>query len=242
MTKPFGYEIVYIYLRQLIYDKLKENEKIPSESQLSQKFKLSRSTVRMGISKLVNEGLIYSKKGSGYFVNIKQIEYRLSPYTSFSKEIEKLGKKPSFKIIGIKKGVVDDALFQKCKIQKGSKILQLDIIRFVDGIPFIFSYDYINYEILPNIENYLDENCNSLTRLLKQKFGISLKREYSEIEVVSNHDKVNKHLCIQNSNPLIKVSSRSFDDKNQNIIEYVESYFRSDISKIRIDFTKMDRE
>jgi len=45
-------------------------------------------------------------------------------------------------------------------------------------------------------------------------------------------------LQMQNNLPLIKIASTSIDKKSKQIIEYVESYFRSDLVKISIDFNK----
>jgi DNA-binding GntR family transcriptional regulator len=45
-------------------------------------------------------------------------------------------------------------------------------------------------------------------------------------------------LQMQNNLPLIKIASTSIDKKSGQIIEYVESYFRSDLVKISIDFNK----
>ncbi|MEA3513317.1 MAG: GntR family transcriptional regulator, partial [Campylobacterota bacterium] len=88
MTKKmFDYEMVYSYILNLIETKLNENDKIPSEKYLCEKFDITRATARQGITKLKNEGLIYSKKGSGCFVSMQKIRYELSPFTTFTDQI-----------------------------------------------------------------------------------------------------------------------------------------------------------
>jgi len=140
MTKKiFDYEIVYQHIKNLINSNLDENEKIPSENELSQKFNFTRATVRQGISKLKTEGLIYSKKGSGNFVTPSKIRYELSPYTSFTTEIQKLNKNPSSKILDSQIINADESLAQEFDIDTDSKLLKLTIVRSVDDIPFLLT-------------------------------------------------------------------------------------------------------
>ena len=49
--------------------KLSPGEKIPSENELCDRFSLSRQTVRHAISKLVEDGLVETRQGSGTFVS-----------------------------------------------------------------------------------------------------------------------------------------------------------------------------
>jgi len=49
--------------------KLSPGEKIPSENELCETFGLSRQTVRHAISKLVDDGLVETRQGSGTFVS-----------------------------------------------------------------------------------------------------------------------------------------------------------------------------
>ena len=86
MSKIFDYELVYNYLLDLINSELEEHDRIPSENILCQKFSLSRLTVRQGINKLKSEGYLYSRRGSGNFVNPKKITYTISSNTTFTKD------------------------------------------------------------------------------------------------------------------------------------------------------------
>jgi len=53
---------------QILNGELKPGDKLPSERQLSDETKLSRVTVNKAISALVDEGLLYRKRGLGTFV------------------------------------------------------------------------------------------------------------------------------------------------------------------------------
>lgn len=55
-------------MNAIIDGHLQEEEKIPSENELSQFYNINRATVRNGLQSLVDTDLIYKKRGIGMFV------------------------------------------------------------------------------------------------------------------------------------------------------------------------------
>src|SRR5699024_6684123 len=69
MSQP-KYIMVKNEIKQWILEgKYPVGSKIPSESQIQEKYKVSRHTVRLAISELVNEGYLQKKQGAGTFVS-----------------------------------------------------------------------------------------------------------------------------------------------------------------------------
>lgn len=61
---------VYQFLRAHIDQNLfSSNHKMPSENVICRKFNVSRTTARSAIATLINEGLLYTKRGSGTYIN-----------------------------------------------------------------------------------------------------------------------------------------------------------------------------
>lgn len=65
---------IYIQIAQAIEDNIlkdifKENEVIPSTTEISVKYKINPATVAKGFNLLVDEGIIYKKRGIGMFVS-----------------------------------------------------------------------------------------------------------------------------------------------------------------------------
>ncbi len=64
---------IYLQLREeiekaIILGSVKEDEMIPSIRTLAQQYRLNPQTVSNALSELVNEGVIYKKRGIGFFV------------------------------------------------------------------------------------------------------------------------------------------------------------------------------
>lgn len=75
MNLDFSSEIpIYIQIAQAIEDGIlngifKEDESIPSTTEISVKFKINPATVAKGFNLLVDEGIIYKRRGVGMFVS-----------------------------------------------------------------------------------------------------------------------------------------------------------------------------
>jgi DNA-binding GntR family transcriptional regulator len=214
---------------------LSEHNKIPSENALSEKFNLSRATVRQGINKLKSEGLIYSKKGSGNFVSSKKIEYTISPYTTFTKEILKANKEPSMDFLEVKIIDADELISKKLSIHENEKVLYVKNVRYVNKIPFLYAEYYINHLILKGIEDLISKT-ESISELYINTYNINPIRDNSEIEIMGSDDCTKNIFKIQNDLPIIKISTSTSDEKTQQPIDYCYSYFRSDMAKIVINY------
>lgn len=53
---------------QIVNDQLKEGEQAPSTNQLVQFYKINHATISKGVSQLVDEGILFKKRGVGMFV------------------------------------------------------------------------------------------------------------------------------------------------------------------------------
>ncbi|WP_428026248.1 GntR family transcriptional regulator [Arcobacter sp.] len=235
MTKVFDYELVYNYLLNLINTELKEHNRIPSENTLCEKFKLSRLTVRQGINKLKNEGYLYSRRGSGNFVNPKKITYTISSNTTFTNEIIKLNKVPSIKLLEMKTIKANKEIATKLNIRLSEEVLYIKNLRFVDDIPFLFAEYYMNKAPLPNIENLIS-SVNSISKLYKDTYKLEPLRERSDIDITSTNYISKQIFNVQNDLPIIKISTKTTDKKSNQTIDYCYSYFRSDMTKIIVDY------
>lgn len=67
-SKPLYLQIKDKIADQIITGQLKEHNQIPSTTQMVQFYKLNHITVSKGINILVDDGILYKKRGVGIFV------------------------------------------------------------------------------------------------------------------------------------------------------------------------------
>lgn len=73
MTNEPKYQMVKVYIKELIKkESIEYGEKLPSEYELMEKFKVSRHTIRQAFGELSKEGWIYKEQGRGTFSNYRK--------------------------------------------------------------------------------------------------------------------------------------------------------------------------
>src|SRR5690625_2604457 len=66
--KPIFEQIKDWISDQIISGTLKEDDRVPSTNEIVQFYKVNHLTVAKGVNQLVNQGIIYKKRGVGMFV------------------------------------------------------------------------------------------------------------------------------------------------------------------------------
>lgn len=67
-SKPIFLQIKDRIEDQIVNNQLKEHDRIPSTTQLVNFYKINHLTVAKGVNLLVEEGIVYKKRGVGMFV------------------------------------------------------------------------------------------------------------------------------------------------------------------------------
>ncbi len=106
MRAPFEQDKpIYVQIRekiedQIINDQLKEGDQAPSTNQLVNFYKINHATVTKGVNQLVEEEILYKKRGIGMFVTLgakdKLIQKRKATFVDdyvrkLVREADKLG-------------------------------------------------------------------------------------------------------------------------------------------------------
>ncbi|WP_263168153.1 GntR family transcriptional regulator [Streptomyces sp. SCSIO ZS0520] len=118
---------------------------LPSESQLSARFDMSRNTVRDGLKVLVGEGLITSSQGLGYEVRSHEIfELNASRFENlnfpqngdaYSTDVTNAGRQPH-QTFRVEMLPASEDVAARLKVEPGSKAVLRFCHRFVDDVPW----------------------------------------------------------------------------------------------------------
>lgn len=118
---------------------------MPSESELSDEFGVSRATLRTVLAKLAVNGLILRKQGDGTYVNIKvrEINAHQGYLWEFVRIIETNGYKPTIKSIAIEENVATEEQATALGIEPDDKLLSLTRLFYADERPVILARNVI---------------------------------------------------------------------------------------------------
>lgn len=141
-----------------------QNDMIPSETVLAEKYDITRTTVRRAISELVNENLLRKEHGKGTFVSLKPVSYSMWNFSSFTDYVQKKGKLPVSKILSAEEIHLDGKEYYKLERARGVKDNDEIIYLTVDT-------SILSVELFPGIMAY-DFEKRSLYDVMRKEYGI----------------------------------------------------------------------
>src|SRR6478609_9086218 len=106
---------------------------LPSESDLSAEFGVSRVTVRRALELLRDEGLVESRQGFGWYASGEPLRQRLSELVTIEDELEARGAKPSRRILEF---AFEPATKRVKAILGTDQVLRTRRLNLADGDPF----------------------------------------------------------------------------------------------------------
>ena len=106
---------------------------LPSESDLSAEFHVSRVTVRRALELLRDEGLVESRQGFGWIVSGEPLRQQLSELVTIEGELEAKGVEPSRKILEF---AFEPASKRVRAILGTDQVLRVRRLNLADGNPF----------------------------------------------------------------------------------------------------------
>ncbi len=223
---------IYFQLKNMIKDEiesgtLKPGAYIPSEREYSERYEISRMTVRQALKELEREGLIIRERGRGSFVARPKIEQK--DIMSFTQMVKEMGMEPSTEVIDMKRTVIGN-LHEKLMLDSSERMFEITRLRCANSIPVAVETDYIPERFAPDIDSR--DLTGSLYRLLKDEYGIEVKLSRAVFEAVMSDNYLERILSAETHIPLLRVESINMADKP---VFYENSFYRSDVFKYEVN-------
>jgi GntR family transcriptional regulator len=233
---PYYCQLMEIVRQQIAAGMLKEGQRTPSEFELSSAYRINRHTVRQAIGELCRAGVLYKLRGRGTFVAkppVDLVEYRLSPKNRFTENIRLTGKTPGSRLLGWQEITAPVQVAEALGLAADERVHVLDILRLVNGQPFLFSKVYLPAVRLPGFADHAAD-FRSLSAIY-ETYGLSPRRVKSFFRASFPGQEETAALDIPANLPVLKVENvlKAQDDV---LIEYSVSCYRGDFAKISVDW------
>lgn len=217
---------------------MRPGDQLPPETELVKQYGVSRMTVRQAILELVNEGLLYRRRGKGTFVAQPKITQGLCGLTSFTEDMETRGLRPSGRVLSLGKVPADKEVADLLGVQAAAPVVRLERLRLADGRPMALEVSHLP---VPRFEWLLREDLSdrSLYRLLRDACGLDLARARQTIEVAVANPCEAAILKVHAGAPLLRMERVAFDRKGE-AVEAVRSLYRADRYKFVLDLPRFD--
>lgn len=231
----------YLQLRSVLEEKIDKRElrpgdKLPSESEICNEFRVSRTVVRQALKDLEYEGLIVKKKGKGTFVSEpKVLESFVQQLGGFYQDMAAQKRSTRSVVLGLEATRVNRRIAAILHLRTNAKVILLKRLRFVDEDPFQLVTSFIPYKLCPELLS-ADFTNQSLYRFLEDR-GIFLACGYRTIEAVRATGEEARKMDIEPGTPLIRIMSIGCTDDGTPV-EYYEAVHRGDRARFRVELVR----
>ena len=211
---------------------LSQGSHLPSERDLADTLKISRTTVKRAYDVLREAEVIASGYGRGGTV-VKSTP-RVSPVMArlkgFTEEMQELGMEPSTRLLGLE--VVHErtiaSLFGR---PSHAPLLHVRRLRLGDGAPMSRELAWYDLTLAPQLGTWNGEG--SIYAWLKDHCGIQMAGAEQSIEAVLSSAAEMEAFGFETAMPCLLIKRKSLDAEGR-LVEYVEGTFRGDAYAYRV--------
>lgn len=222
---------LYYQLRRFITDRIesgdwKPGDRLPSESELGNRFGISRTTVRQALGELASLGILNRIQGKGTFVSQPRIQQRLARLTGFSQDMHSRRMRPSSRILDLSLVRAGGRVAERLGLTPESETVYLRRLRLADGEPMAVEISYLLSDFFDALraENLTER---SLYEILKLRCSTIPTRAVQEMEAIPCPTVEASLLGVRKGSPVLHIHRTTFDQDDRSF-EQVESFYRGD--------------
>jgi len=206
--------------------------RVPSESELSERFGVSRMTARKALDRLVADGILFRQPGKGTFVAQPKIAHGPSQLLSFSAAMTAQGVRHGTRVLDAGMVPAPGTVARDLRITPGSPVVLVRRLRLIDDEPAAIHRSYVPARFAAILQGDLS---GSLTELMV-KAGARVAYTNDAIEAVLASPDDARLLAVRTGSPLVFISGVAFS-REMEPLRSTQALYRGDRFRFRVDTT-----
>lgn len=211
----------------------RSGDKLPTEAALADRFGVNRHTVRHGISVLVDEGLLRTRRGAGVFVAGIPTDYAIGQRVRFHENLIAAGRIPEKRVLHLDERAASDGEAKALAIPQGAQVLAYHGLSLADGQPIAVFESLFPLARFPNLAQALNAN-SSVTAALAAAGVTDFTRASTRLTALRATATLALQLEINEGDPLLRSSGVNVDSDGTPV-EYGRTWFAGDRVTLTLD-------
>jgi GntR family transcriptional regulator len=207
---------------------LSDNQALPSERELAEKYEVSRDTVRKAVRYLEERGVIYSDHGRGTFVAPALVRRMSRFIDSFSQDTLQRGGVPGQQILSVESTAASMGIAGLLGLEPGHPLTRVRRVRLIDEAPVGLHDAYFPLPRGAKLDRTEIEQAGSLYKLLTEKFGFAPAEAVENLCAAAADAEDARLLGIADGAPILLCERITLSDRREPIeycvMKYVASY------------------
>lgn len=201
-------------------------DKLPTEAALADRFGVNRHTVRHGISALVDQGLVRTRRGAGAFVAATPTDYPIGKRVRFHENLIAAGRRPAKRVLQVEERAATDGEARALDLTAGDPVCAYHGLSLSDDQPVAVVESIFPAGRLPGIAAALADHT-SITQALNSVGVADYTRASTRLTAVRASATQALHLHLIEGDPLLKSTSVNVDEAGHPV-EYGRTWFAGD--------------
>lgn len=227
------YDQLVDILAEKIEHEYHAGDMISSERELSERYGLSRTTVRLALQELERLGLVVRQHGRGTFVADRSAQTtNLMQTYSFTEQMQTMGRDPLTTILEFSDLEADKNLSEHMGVRLGEKLFKVKRLRSADGMPMMVERSYLPVRKFLTLKRPQLETM-PLYDIIEKEFREKIAQAEEEF-FASIARPADAHLLgISEGAPVLDLVRTTYNISNE-VVEYTLSVARADQFKYRV--------
>ncbi len=220
------YKTIYLEIKQGIKEgSYPVGSFLPTENELCEQFKASRTTIRKAVGMLSSEGYLNIRQGRGTEILQASTTQELSHITSITETLYNRGYKVTVKGMSIQKITAPDFVIDKLQLSDDLDVYKVERLLYADDHPVAYVINYLIASLVPGLERF-NNTFTGLYSFLERQYNI-VPEEATETLSASVADFTESQLLhIPQGTPLL--CSKRLSSTNGVLYEYSNSKLVAD--------------
>lgn len=222
--EPLWIQALHLIRAEIDQGALQPGMRLPPERELCQQLNISRMTLRKALNQLVEDGVLNSSHGRGWYVAKGGPAEREWPSNleSFSETAARMGLTASSRVLTAQQrpASLDEA--EDLGIAPGTALFHLERVRLLDGVPIALDLTRIAANLVPDLGEH-DFSVESFYDSLAAA-GVEPNRANSTIEAREADAYTAQHLSLAVGKPVLVMHQVAVDAQDRPLFTSVISY------------------
>ncbi|ESP94081.1 MULTISPECIES: histidine utilization repressor [Pseudoalteromonas] len=210
----------FAQIKQHIIDQIRagtwqEHQRVPSENELSDQFKVSRMTARRALSELTEDGVLTRSQGLGTFVASLKSQSSLLEIRNIADEVEERGGNYSCVVLSLESMSAIAPIAIALGVEIDSQVYRSVIVHHENEEPIQVEERFVNPALAPQ---YLQQNFTTLTPHEYLTHVAPLTEARHTVEAIMPNEEVCQWLNMFNEEPCLQMIRRTWS--SQGIVSF----------------------
>lgn len=211
---------------------LAPDARLPSESELIERFGVSRITVRQALSELQASGLVRTVNGKGSFVTLPGRRQAHGPLVGVLEAMRLKGLKAHGRLVSLRSVRASKALATELDVPAGSLLGAVVVMRYGNDVPFVIGTTWMQPDLAERLAQQ-DLTGQDVVVAMELGMGLRMSRTRVRVQATLAGARLARQLQYPEGAPLLRIHTTSYDYDDRPI-SHGDTYCRADMMDYRV--------